>query len=655
MMSELSLSAGAGLSELLHSGAGLPAVMTRDIFLGKQAIVGSRYLGGAEEIMGDLKPGERVTLLHETDNRFDGQAVIVIDAKGRKLGYLPRAQNMVVCALLDAGKYFYGLVKEQPGRYSEEENAPFRFFVDLYMREYTRPEDLTRIPRHGEGASYAAAALFFAPSGGLCGLAAVKVINGEERGYFERMPGGEASREELREMCRAFDEFTGYLPLVSHGIGGEPLRKLEEAYGVLLGKPFSNHVIDTEKMVRVHLPDLADSSLSACAAELGLEPAAVNGADFLAVNGADVPAVNGADVPAEDGADAPAGDGGDAGAEPEPETVCRLTWKLYRRLERSETERRQRDRVRMLPLENLQLSVRTYLCLRRAGMVLLGDIMDRSEEDMTHVRNLGRKSLNEVLGVMAKYGVSLAEEDFALSRVVFRPDKSVEAARDQSLQTLLRLESAEELQRIKSLPEDERTEMVNREVDRDLALVRAQRGDVRDTEIAVLFLGSFTGYTGDFSPAAFAALDGTDGLNQVRENGCLMLALFYNRWHAGKMREETNASMLKVCARLAECVLLRDILGSVDEETRTGAAGTLFKEALTYVKYAAERPDTAETLISIGRTCMRGVYESRDGRSVSAEKDDETAYRAFYFAAERGAAGAEEMKHEVLRAAGIET
>ena len=76
------------------------------------------------------------------------------------------------------------------------------------------------------------------------------------------MADPESNREELRTILDEFDEFTGYLPLVSHGLAGEKLQASKDAYGVLLGKPFSVQVIDTEKMGRIHLPEIEESSLS---------------------------------------------------------------------------------------------------------------------------------------------------------------------------------------------------------------------------------------------------------------------------------------------------------------------------------------------------------------------------------------------------------
>lgn len=62
-------------------------------------------------------------------------------------------------------------------------------------------------------------------------------------------------------------------------------------------------------------------------------------------------------------------------------------------------------------IDELELSVRAYNCLKRAGIDTLGELMQMSSEDMMRVRNLGRKPLEEILNKMHEYGVGLSDED----------------------------------------------------------------------------------------------------------------------------------------------------------------------------------------------------------------------------------------------------
>ncbi len=62
-------------------------------------------------------------------------------------------------------------------------------------------------------------------------------------------------------------------------------------------------------------------------------------------------------------------------------------------------------------IEDLDFSVRAYNCLKRAGIHTLQDLVNRSESDMMKIRNLGKKSLKEVLDKIKEMGLTLQEED----------------------------------------------------------------------------------------------------------------------------------------------------------------------------------------------------------------------------------------------------
>jgi len=68
-------------------------------------------------------------------------------------------------------------------------------------------------------------------------------------------------------------------------------------------------------------------------------------------------------------------------------------------------------KVLELSIEELDLSVRSYNCLKRAGINTVEDLANKTEEDMMKVRNLGRKSLEEVLNKMAELGLALSPGD----------------------------------------------------------------------------------------------------------------------------------------------------------------------------------------------------------------------------------------------------
>lgn len=76
-----------------------------------------------------------------------------------------------------------------------------------------------------------------------------------------------------------------------------------------------------------------------------------------------------------------------------------------------EKEDNKKDKVLKMTIEELDLSVRSYNCLKRAGINTLKELTDKTEADMMRVRNLGRKSLEEVENKLADLGLSLRKED----------------------------------------------------------------------------------------------------------------------------------------------------------------------------------------------------------------------------------------------------
>ena len=80
--------------------------------------------------------------------------------------------------------------------------------------------------------------------------------------------------------------------------------------------------------------------------------------------------------------------------------------------EKSETHR---DKVLEMTIEELDLSVRSFNCLKRANINNVEDLISRTGEDMMKVRNMGRKSLEEVQNKLAMMGLSLASDDSANS------------------------------------------------------------------------------------------------------------------------------------------------------------------------------------------------------------------------------------------------
>ena len=70
-----------------------------------------------------------------------------------------------------------------------------------------------------------------------------------------------------------------------------------------------------------------------------------------------------------------------------------------------------KEKVLEMTIEELDLSVRSFNCLKRAGINNVEDLINKTEDDMMKVRNLGRKSLEEVINKLATLGFTLKKEE----------------------------------------------------------------------------------------------------------------------------------------------------------------------------------------------------------------------------------------------------
>ena len=76
-----------------------------------------------------------------------------------------------------------------------------------------------------------------------------------------------------------------------------------------------------------------------------------------------------------------------------------------------EKEEDKKEKILEMSIEDLELSVRSFNCLKRAGISNVGDITTKTEAEMMKVRNLGKKSLDEVIEKLHSLGLDFAKED----------------------------------------------------------------------------------------------------------------------------------------------------------------------------------------------------------------------------------------------------
>ena len=64
------------------------------------------------------------------------------------------------------------------------------------------------------------------------------------------------------------------------------------------------------------------------------------------------------------------------------------------------------------PIEDMDLTVRSYNCLKREGVTTVGELVQKAEEDLLEIRNFGQKSIDEVKAKLEEMGLSLRQKEF---------------------------------------------------------------------------------------------------------------------------------------------------------------------------------------------------------------------------------------------------
>lgn len=103
--------------------------LVREIYLFDTFIAGTSYIEDPS-LLDQLQINERLKLVRE-ESKFDDLAILIQNSEGKKLGYVPRKDNVIFSRLMDAGKLLIGKVKEkdQIGSFS-------RIRISIYLIDY---------------------------------------------------------------------------------------------------------------------------------------------------------------------------------------------------------------------------------------------------------------------------------------------------------------------------------------------------------------------------------------------------------------------------------------------------------------------------------------------------------------------------------------
>ena len=131
-MNELDKSNSGGVVSLLHNQGGLdiPKPFEREIFLFKTHIAGTQYVEGIEELEPYLNVDDKLDFFREPDNPYDKRAIVIKNADGVKIGYIPRADNKIFSRLMDAGKLLFGKIASM-----EKQGIWLKIYVAVFLKD----------------------------------------------------------------------------------------------------------------------------------------------------------------------------------------------------------------------------------------------------------------------------------------------------------------------------------------------------------------------------------------------------------------------------------------------------------------------------------------------------------------------------------------
>ncbi len=114
---------------LINKG-GLPTPFSREIFLINVHIAGTSYVEDIEEIESELIEGDMIVMKREPDNQYDELAILILDKKGRKIGYVPRNNNAILARLMDAGKIIFAKIISK-----NRADYWLKIDIEIYLKE----------------------------------------------------------------------------------------------------------------------------------------------------------------------------------------------------------------------------------------------------------------------------------------------------------------------------------------------------------------------------------------------------------------------------------------------------------------------------------------------------------------------------------------
>lgn len=108
----------------------IPKPFERDIYLFDSHVAGTSHVEGIAELEPHLSVDDKLSFFREPDNEFDPNAILIKNADGVKIGYVPEADNVIFSRLMDAGKLLFGRITKK-----EMKGTWLKINIKIYLHE----------------------------------------------------------------------------------------------------------------------------------------------------------------------------------------------------------------------------------------------------------------------------------------------------------------------------------------------------------------------------------------------------------------------------------------------------------------------------------------------------------------------------------------
>ncbi len=132
-MSDIVKAQGGDIIGLTHGKGGgltIPKPFEKDIFLFDTYVAGTTHIEGIEELAEHLNVDDSLDFFREPDNPYDKKAIVIKTVHGVKIGYVPKADNVIFARLMDAGKLLFGKISAK-----EIKGSWVKIDIKLYLHE----------------------------------------------------------------------------------------------------------------------------------------------------------------------------------------------------------------------------------------------------------------------------------------------------------------------------------------------------------------------------------------------------------------------------------------------------------------------------------------------------------------------------------------